>query len=99
MEDGTMATRLREHPTISVHEMAVARVDDALRGFAQRELVTPDEARGSLGRIAETIDDPVRAARAMSIVEDGAASWADSLLVGGTQVMDALLDLRLVITD
>lgn len=92
-----MATRLHERPASSSRDLAVACVDDALRGFARRELVTTDEARAALRGIAESIVDPVHAAGAVPIVEDAAASYGDSLLVFRGRVVDALLDLRLVL--
>lgn len=92
-----MATRLHERPATSPNDLPIGRVDDALRGFSGRELVTTDEARASLRGIAESIDDPVRATRAVPIVEDAAASYGDSLLVGRGRVVDALLDLGLVL--
>ena len=93
-----MVTQVRERAVISPNELTIARLDDALGELAHRELVRTDEALARLRGLAETIDDPVRAARAASIVADTAASYGDASLVGCGQVLDALLDLRLVLT-
>jgi len=93
-----MGTQLRGRTTIPASGKALARLDDALHALSQRELMTTEEARSSLRGIATNVDDPERAASAMSIVEEAVASYDDSLLVGWSQVVDTLLDLRLVLT-
>ena len=92
-----MGTQLRDRPTIPANGESIALVDGALQRFSQRELLTTEEARACLRDIAANFDDPVRAVGAMSILEEAMASYDDSLLVGTSQVVDTLLDLRLLL--
>jgi hypothetical protein len=75
----------------------VSLVDDALRVASGRQLFTRDEALGLLRRVGSEVDDPVRAASVERIVADADTGSAEQMMVSCTDLVDPLLDIRLVL--
>jgi hypothetical protein len=75
----------------------MAQVDDALRIASGRRLFTRDEAIGLLRQVESVVEDPVRAARVERIVADADSGSADQLMVSCSDLVDPLLDIRLVL--
>src|SRR6476469_8649303 len=72
-------------------------VDDAPRVASGRQLFTRDEALGLLRRVGSEVDDPVRAASVERIVADADTGSAEQMMVSCTDLVDPLLDIRLVL--
>jgi hypothetical protein len=93
-----MPTALRNRErTVTVRSACAELVDEALRSVSQREFLTREEALTLLRAIVADISEPTLAVTAASIVDDALASYSDGLLVGRSQVIDPLLDLRLAL--
>jgi hypothetical protein len=72
-------------------------VDAALRLAAGRQLFTREEALGLLQEVEAEVDDPERATTVERIVADVDTGWAEQLMVSRSDVVDSLLDIRLVL--
>jgi hypothetical protein len=91
----TMPTALRNRERIlPVRSTYTELVDKALWTVLQREFLTREEALMILRAIVAAISEPTLAVTAASLVDDALTSYGDSLLVGRSQVIDPLLDLR-----
>jgi hypothetical protein len=75
----------------------LALVDDALRVAQGRQLFTRDEALRLLRRVGSAVGDPRRAASVERIVAHADAGSAEQLMVSRTDLVDPLLDIRLVL--
>jgi hypothetical protein len=82
---------------VPVATSPVAVVDDALRVASGRQLFTRDEALGLLRRVGSEVDDPTRAASVERIVADADSDSAEQMMVSCADLIDPLLDIRLVL--
>ena len=93
--------RYREHPAPAAPESeergAVSLVDDALQVAARRELFTRDEALGLLRRIELDTRDHAGAANVEKIVVGVDLASADQAILSRIELVDPLLDIRLVL--
>ena len=62
-----------------------------------RQLLPRDEALGLLRRVGSEVHDPVRAASVERIVADTDSGSAEQMMVSCTDLVDPLLDIRLVL--
>ena len=79
------------------HDDPLTLVDDALRVARGRQLFTRDEALGLLRQVRSEVDDAGRAASIERIVADADARSAEQLMVTRADLVDPLLDIRLVL--
>jgi hypothetical protein len=77
---------------------SVSLVDDALEVAARRELFTRDEALGLLRRIELDTRGHAGAASVEKIVVGVDAASADQAILSRTELVDPLLDIRLVLS-
>ena len=75
----------------------LSAVDEALRVASRRRLFTRDEALGLLRQVESGVDDPARAATVERIVADADAGSAEQMMVTCSDLVDPLLDIRLVL--
>jgi hypothetical protein len=92
--------KLRPRPSTeptSPHAETLALLDGALSRASRRERFTPDEALGLLRSVLAKVDDPLLQDALASTVQTRDAFAADAIVVDRSQVVDALLDMRLVL--
>jgi hypothetical protein len=77
---------------------AVAMVDDALRVASGRQLFTRAEAVGLLHQVEVVAHDLPAGARVVAIVNDVDRASENALMVSRSELMDPLLDIRLVLS-
>jgi hypothetical protein len=84
-------------PDATSNGTPLSLVDDALRVACGRQLFTRDEALELLRQVESEVDDPARAARVERIVADADVASADQLMLNCADLVDPLLDIRLVL--
>jgi len=84
-------------PVDTVCVTPLSLVDDALRVASGRQLFTRDEALGLLHRVRSEVADPARAATVERIVAVADSSSSEQLMVSCAELVDPLLDIRLVL--
>jgi hypothetical protein len=78
-------------------DQPLAAVDAALAMASRGRLVTVEEALRLLHGVDATIGD--RDPRIAGIVADASTAWATQVILNRDRLVDALLDIRLVIPD
>lgn len=81
-----------QHPAGSV-----SLVDDALRATAGRQFFTRDEALRLLHQIESEARDHAAGPTVVRIVADVDSSSVDRMVIPSTDLLDPLLDIRLVL--
>lgn len=92
--------RRRPRPSaapVSPQAETLALLDGALSRASRRERFTPDEALELLRSVLATVDDPLLQDALASTVPTRDPSAGDALVVDRAQVLDVLLDMRLVL--
>jgi hypothetical protein len=92
--------RLRPKPSAtpgSLPDEPLVLVDRALSFASRRDRFTPDEARGLLRDLVAKVDDPLLQDALASTVHTRERFSTDAVVVDRSQVVDALLDMRLVL--
>ena len=84
-------------PEATSNGASLSLVDDALRVACGRQLFTRDEALELLRRVESEVEDPARSARVERIVADANVASADQLMLSCADLVDPLLDIRLVL--
>jgi hypothetical protein len=93
---GSGATLARERRG-DTEDRALAVIDGLLVGTAQRGAFTRGEVASMLDDVGAAVGDVTRAAGARSVANDLLVASGDAELVDRARVVDALLDLRLLV--